>query len=84
MLHIKKSFTLSLPSFSQAGTKPMELSPVRVDDDELTQDVVADPETHDNNWELNDRPDENELEAFWTGVEQDVKKDPTWFAFDNE
>jgi hypothetical protein len=84
MLQIKKSFSLSLPSFSSSGSKQMELSPVCADDDELTQDLIADPDMHDNNWELNDRPDEHELEAFWTGVEQDVKKDPTWFAFDNE
>ena len=74
MLQIKKSFSLPLPSFNSTSSKPMQLSPVRLDDDELTQDVVADPETHDNNWELNDRPDEHELEAFWTGVEEDVKK----------
>ena len=84
MLHIKKTFSLSLPHITTSTSKPMELSPVRTDDDELTQDVIADPDTHDNNWQLADRPDEQELEAFWTGVEQDVKKDPTWFAFDNE
>jgi len=62
----------------------MQLSPVQDDSDELTQDVAADPDTHDNNWELNERPDEEELESFWTTVEADVKKDPTWFTFDNE
>ena len=84
MLSIKKSFSLTLPKFSTGSSQPMQLSPVRIDNDELTQAVVADPDSHDNNWELNERPDEAELEAFWTSVEEDVKKDPTWFAFDNE
>lgn len=84
MLKIKKGFSLSLPSFGASSVGPMKLSPVRNDNDELSQAVVADPDTHDNNWELNDRPDENELEAFWSNVEADVKKDPKWFTFDNE
>lgn len=83
MLKIKKSL-FSLPTFTTTAVKPMKLSPVTADNDELSVAVATDPDTHDNNWELNDRPDEHELEAFWTGVEEDVKKDPTWFAFDNE
>ncbi len=83
MLKIPKTFSVSLPHF-QTTPHPMNLSPVTIDDDELSQAVVADPDEHDNNWQLNERPDEVALEAFWNQVDDDVKKDPTWFTFDNE
>ncbi len=83
MLKIKKSLSFSLPHLDLSSVKPMQLSPVANDGDELTEAVATDPDTHDNNWELNDRPDEAELEAFWTNVESDVKKDPKWFTFDD-
>lgn len=84
MLSIKKTLSFSLPTFNTSSAGPMQLSPVRTDNDELSQAVSTDPDTHDNNWELNDRPDENELEAFWSNVEADVRSDPTWFTFDND
>lgn len=83
MLKIKKPL-FSLPHFDTTSVKPMKLSVVRDDGDELSLAVATDPDTHDNNWELNDRPDEVELEAFWNTVEADIKKDPKWFTFDNE
>ena len=82
MLKIKKSL-FSLPRLNTATAKPMKLSPVTADGDELAVAVATDPDTHDNNWELTDRPDEAELEAFWNTVEADVKKDPKWFTFDD-
>lgn len=82
MLSIKKSLSFSLPKLH--SSKPMQLSAVTVDDAELSRSLDSDPDEHDNNWELNERPDENELEAFWNTVEADVKKDPSWFAFDND
>lgn len=81
MLKIKKSL-FRLPHFDTSTVKPMQLSPVTADSDELSLAVATDPDTHDNNWELADRPDEAELEAFWNNVEADVKKDPKWFTFD--
>lgn len=84
MLKIKPKLHLSLPKLSFGQSYPMQLSPIKEDSDELTEDVKSDPIAHDNNWELNDRPDENELEAFWNRVEADVKKDPKWFSFDSE
>ncbi len=83
MLKIPKTFSLSVPHLETAQ-HPMVLSPVTIDDDELSQAVAADPDEHDNNWQLNERPDEVALEAFWSQVDEDVKKDPTWFTFDNE
>lgn len=81
MLKIKKSFRLKLPNLTTA--KPMQLSPVPIDDDELTSDVSADADNQDNNWELTDRPDSDELEAYWNTVEADVRKDPTWFRMND-
>lgn len=83
MLKIKKSLSLSLPSLGVNASKPMQLSPISSDEDELVRAVDADPDDHDDNWELNDRPDTAELEQFWTSVEEDVRKDPTWFTFDD-
>ncbi|MEO5691279.1 MAG: hypothetical protein ABIQ64_03785 [Candidatus Saccharimonadales bacterium] len=83
MLKIPKTISISLPHFKNVA-HPMQLSPVTIDNDELTRAVAADPDEHDNNWELNERPDEVQLEAFWSQVDDDVKKDPTWFTFDSE
>lgn len=82
MLTIKKrKFSLTLPQLS-LGTKPVELSPVIADDDELTRDIASDPDVHDDNWELSERPDGQQLETFWNSVEQDIARDPTWFRFE--
>jgi len=83
MLKIKKSLSLHLPHFDLAPPRPMQLSPVREDNDELMQAVQADPDEHDNNWELNERPDGAELDTFWNSVEDDVRRDPDWFRFDD-
>lgn len=62
----------------------MAFEPVSVDDDELTSAINNDPLDNDNNWQLNERPDTNELIAFWSEVEQDVASDPTWFKFNED
>lgn len=82
MLKISTTPHISLPHIDLGGSKPMQLSPVTDDSDELTQAVSADPVDHDDNWELTDGPDEAELDAFWTNVEKDIQKDPSWFTFD--
>ncbi|MFZ1812181.1 MAG: hypothetical protein WAU02_01480 [Candidatus Saccharimonadales bacterium] len=83
MLKIKQSFHLSLPTLSLNSAKPLELSPVLDDVDELTQSVQADMIDHDDNWSLDERPDESELDAFWSSVEKDIQNDPTWISFDD-
>lgn len=74
---------MSLPHISFGSSVPLQLSTVQDDADELTQAMQADPEDHDDNWQLTDRPDETELDAFWNNVEADVQKDPKWFTFDD-
>jgi hypothetical protein len=83
MLKLKHSHHISLPHLSLAGGS-MQLSPVPSDDDELTKAIESDSATGDNTWELNERPDVNDLTAFWSEVVEDVSKDPNWFRFENE
>lgn len=42
----------------------MEFAPVH-DDDDLSNLIKADADSHDNKWELNDDLDSSKLEAFW-------------------
>lgn len=81
--HHHKEF--HLPKFSIS--RPMQLSPVMNDDDELTQSIINDPIDHDNNWELTERPDPEELareESTWEKIIDDVRNDPEWFKEDQE
>ncbi|AGL62431.1 hypothetical protein L336_0729 [Candidatus Saccharimonas aalborgensis] len=69
------------PFFSpSAATPSLRLSPVEPDTDELIQDIEHE---HENNeaWQLERDLDASDLDTFWSGVEQDLKKDPTWFDF---
>jgi hypothetical protein len=74
---IRTNFSLSLPH-------PLRLSPVTADDDDLTRDLLNDPATHDNLWQLSERPDSGELEKFWSDVVEDVKQDPEWVDFSKD
>jgi len=81
---LKLKHTHQLPHFDFSFPHPLELAPVSADDDDLTRDIELDPVTHDNNWTLDERPDTNELESFWTQVESDLRQDPEWVDFGNE
>lgn len=83
MLELKHKHHLELPHLS-LSTRPMELSAVPIDNDELTQAIVEDPVAHDDVWELTERPDSGELTAFWSEVEADVANDPEWFKFSED
>jgi hypothetical protein len=81
--HHHKSF--HLPQFSIPHS--MQLSPVALDDDELTLAIENDPIDHDNNWQLSERPDPVELaheEATWEKIIDDVRNDPEWFKEDQD
>lgn len=83
MLKLKHTHHLTLPHLN-LSSRPMQLSPVTTDNDELTQAIDADIQTHDDVWQLSERPDANELNQFWEEVVEDVSKDPKWFRFENE
>ena len=59
----------------------MALSPVVSEPDELIQDIEQSVEKP---WDLVDMPDVQGIDQFWTGVEQDIAKDPEWFTFAND
>ncbi len=83
MLQLKHTPHISLPSLSFTSD-PVHFSPVRIDNDELSQAIVTDVQDRDDAWELNERPDMGELTKFWSDVETDVANDPEWFTFNNE
>lgn len=75
MLHLK-SHHFSLQHTS--GSHPLRLSPVASEDDELIQAIEA---SHEEIWRLDPTPDSRSLAEFWSGVEDDISKDPEWFSF---
>lgn len=81
MLKMKHSYHLDFPHITFSAPQVMQFAPVNGDNDELTQDVMSDPQTHDNNWELVERPDTAELEQYWTNVREDIMHDPEWSNF---
>ncbi|MGB3023358.1 MAG: hypothetical protein WBB39_00990 [Candidatus Saccharimonadales bacterium] len=68
MLKIPKSPRISLPHLDLSASKPMQLSPVTDDGDELTQAVSDDPIDHDDKWELSDVIDEQAITDFWLRI----------------
>jgi hypothetical protein len=77
MLHLHHSLLPHLPSLSH-GSHVLQLSPVTSDNDELIQAIEE--EHRKDSWQL-DATDAQSLDEFWTGVEEDLKKDPEWFTF---
>ncbi len=80
MLHLKSSHHFHLPHMPSLRT--LQLSPVVDDDDEILQSLATDHE--EDTLVLEDVPNVQALDTFWNGVEEDLKKDPTWFDFANE
>ena len=78
MLEIDHKHHFQLPHLPHLSRSQMQLSPVPVIDD--GDEGFGDNE-QDNNWELTERPDEASLEAFWSNVEADISRDPTWNTF---
>lgn len=79
MLHLKHAHNFHLPHFTV--TRPLELSPVCSEQDELIEDIE---QSSGDVWELADMPDVEGLGAFWNGVEDDLRDDPQWFSFAEE
>lgn len=84
MLHIKQKFHLLLPHYEPLHTQPVQFSPVTDDEDELTTAIADDPVQHDDNWELEEHPNEAQLEKFWNEVEDDIAHDPKWIKFSED
>jgi hypothetical protein len=84
MLKIKQTFHLSFPHIQLRRTQPVQFTPVTDDNDELTQAIATDTAQHDDEWELDERPDTTQLEAYWDEVEDDIEHDPKWIKFSDE
>ena len=84
MLKIKHKHHLDFPHFTFPLTHAMQFSPIAADDDDLIQDIQQTRDRQDNNWQLEERPDTEQLQAFWQQVEQDVQSDPEWVHFSEE
>lgn len=50
--------------------------------DEMARAIMNDDETHDNKWELDERPDAEKLARFWSEVLTEARKDPNWTFVD--
>lgn len=71
MLHLKTHHTYR-------RSHRLAFSPVASDNDEL---IKAIEDSHEESWQLEPTPDSRSLTEFWSGVEEDIAKDPTWFSF---
>ncbi len=79
MLHLHHKHSLPIPHF-QHSSRRMVLSPARSEQDELIGAIESDHAKNEA-WQLDDGPDEAALDKYWKTVEDDIKKDPTWFNF---
>ena len=78
MLKLNRAHHLPIPHLRHS-TKVVQLSRVQSESDELIVDIEKDHSA--NNWTLDNIPDVDELDKFWTTVESDLKKDPDWYNF---
>ncbi len=78
MLTLHHSHHLPLPHLKHSTGK-LALSPVQSDGDELIESIEQ--EQANDTIQLENTPDIERLDEFWTGVEEDLKKDPGWFDF---
>ncbi len=78
MLSIHRSHSI-LPHMRHS-TRKVALSGERREQDELIEAIEKDRSGQEN-WQLTNEPDVEGLDEFWTGVEKDLKNDPTWFNF---
>ncbi len=72
MLHLKSHSRYTNSSHG------IHLNPVADEDDELIQAIE---DSHEETWQLEPTPDSRSLTEFWSSVEEDIAKDPTWFNF---
>lgn len=76
MLTIKQKFHLKLPRLILPHR--MKLSSAESEKDELIEAITTDTTSHDDDWQLSERPDTQELDEYWDKVEDDVRHDPEW------
>ena len=60
------------------------LSAAQDEDDELIQAINDDHRGSEDVWELKKEPDVQGIDNFWSGVKNDLEKDPNWYSFSDE
>ena len=63
-------------------TQALTFSPVPSEDDELIEAIEASDD--DGKITLDPVPDVQQLDSFWSSVEDDLQHDPNWFDFTND
>ena len=81
MLKLNHTPHFSVPHLMHS-THKLVLSPVSSENDELI--MAIEKEHADNSWTLDNTPDVASLDDFWSSVEEDLKKDPSWFNFSED
>ena len=81
MLKIHHNHHFELPHLTHS-THRLELSPVVSEKDELIEAIDA--ARAEDTITLENVPDVRQLDEFWTGVTEDLEKDPTWFTFSDD
>lgn len=76
MLQIKQKFHLVLPHVTVPHK--LQFSQVTPEDDELIEAIDTETPEHDDDWQLEERPDTKELSQYWAKVEDDIRHDPKW------
>lgn len=76
MLKMKHKHHLDFPHFTFPLTHNLAFEKVSVD-----QQMEENIRIHDDDWQLDERPDTAQLEQFWQRVEDDVSRDPEWVHF---
>lgn len=80
MLELKHHTHLDFSHMTFHVPHSMHLSPVTIDNDELSQAIENDPETLDNDWTLEERPDGEALTHYWDEILADDAMDRIDFA----
>lgn len=65
-------------------TQAPALSAAQDEDDELIQSINGDHKGADDIWVLKNEPDVQGIDSFWSGVKNDLEKDPNWYSFSND
>lgn len=71
-------FKLLTPQSAQ----PLAFQPVQSEDDELIEAIESADD--DGTITLDPVPDVQQLDSFWSGVEEDLQRDPGWFDFTDD
>lgn len=69
---------------SKFSVQTPALSSTQDEDDELIQAIENDHKDADNAWELSNDTDADGIDSFWSGVKNDLEKDPDWYSFSND